>query len=217
MAICNLGAVMCCMMALLLPVSMLSAQNSPAGRAILTPNGMVTVNGDLVNNSSALLGSEAISTGPESAAHITSSGSDILMAADTNASFAHDSIQLTSGAVLITSRNGMSAQLKDMKFTPTSLSALTKYEAHLSGCDVTVSVREGSITLPDGRVLDKGQSFQGSTKPCERAIATAGKHIPYAVWGLVGAGGAGAAAGVALLNSGKANSGKAGAVSPSQP
>ncbi len=212
MAICNLRAVMCYMMALLLPVSMLSAQSSPAGRAILTPNGMVTINGDLVRNSSALLGSEAISTGQDSAAHITLSGSDIIIAADTTASFARDSMQLKSGAILITSRSGMSAQLDSTKFTPANLSALTKYEVRSVGCDVTVSVREGSVILPDGRVLGKGQSFQGATKPCAGAIATVGKHIPYAVWGLVALGGAGAAAGVALLSSG----GKT-AASPSRP
>ncbi len=212
MATCNPRAVMCYIMALLLPVSMLSAQNSPAGGAILTPHGMVTINGDLVKNSSALLGSEAISTGLESAAQITSSGSDVLIAADTLASYAHDSIQLKSGAILITSRSGMSAQLDKMKISPTNLSALTKFEVRSVGCDVTVSVREGSVTLPDGRVLDKGQSFQGATKPCGTAIAAVGKHIPYAAVGLLALGGAGAAAGVALLNSGGAA-----AVSPSRP
>lgn len=214
MVICSPRAVMCYVLALLLPVSMLSAQNSPAGGAILLSRGMVTINGDLVKNSSALLGSEEISTGMESAAQITSSGSDVLIAADTMASYAHDAIHLRSGAILITSRSGMSAQLDKMKFSPTNLSALTKYEVRSVGCDVTVSVREGRVSLPDGRVLDKGQSFQGTSVPCDKAIAAAavGKHIPYAALGLLALGGAGTAAGVALLNSGGAV-----AVSPSSP
>src|ERR1035438_7864947 len=66
----NPRAVLCCIIALLLPASTMPAQNAPAGGATLSPTGQVTINTTPAKNSSALLGNETIRTGLESAADI---------------------------------------------------------------------------------------------------------------------------------------------------
>jgi hypothetical protein len=219
MAIRNHHSVLCCIMALLLPATTLWAQDTSTGRAILSPTGIVSINGDLVNNSSALLGNETVSTGPESAAHITSPGTNTILAAGTVVGYSHDVIHLTSGSVLISTTSGMFAEVGKLKFGPAKPGALTKFEVQSAGCAVTVIARLGSVSLPDGRVLAQGESDL-SNNDCEVAKGTghpaaAAHHIPpYVYWGLAGAGAAGTVAGVALLNSG---SSKAAPVSPSRP
>jgi len=90
MTVRNQRPVLCCILAVLLPMSTASAQNTSAGGAVLTPNGMVTVNGALINNSSALQDNDTVTTGPESVGHITSPGSNTLLGAGSVAAYSHD-------------------------------------------------------------------------------------------------------------------------------
>jgi hypothetical protein len=191
------------MLALLMPVS-LSAQNTAAADgAVLSPTGMVTVDGELTTRSSALLGKETISTGPDSGAHITSTGTNTVLAADTVASFSRDSIQLKSGAVKITTSNGTFAEVDKMKFGPANPAVLTRFDVQKSGCEIIVIARSGSVSMPDGKILEQGHSYSHSDKACEGDTQVVqSHHIPAAVWILGGAAAAGTAAGVALLETG---------------
>ncbi len=193
----------------------LTKTKSASGRgAIITPSGQVTINGDLVNNSSVLLGDETVKTGPESAAHITSSGSDTLVAAGTVATYSRDSIELKSGTVVITTKNGMFAQVGTLKFAPANQGALTKFEVRKDGCEVTVIARSNKVSLPDGRLLDQDRRDSTTDGDC-CAAALVDVHHSYALWGLIGGGGAAAAAGAAVLTRG--SSAAATDVSPSHP
>ena len=163
----NPRAVLCCIMSLLLPASTLPAQNAPAGGAILSPSGLVTINNnDIGKNSSALLGNETIATGPQSAAHITSPGSDTLVAASTIATYERDSIELKSGLIVITTNNGTFARVGKLKFAAANQGTLTKFEVQKDGCDVTVTARSKSVALPDGQVLDEGRSARSTDRDC---------------------------------------------------
>jgi hypothetical protein len=223
MTIRNQHSVLCCILAFLLPVSTVSAQNAPAGGAILNPNGIVTVNGTLINNSSALQDNDTVSTGPESVVHITSPGSNTLLGADSVAAYSHDSISLTAGEVSIATSGGMSTQVHKLRFGPAKPEVLTKYEVRIDGCEVTVIARTGSVLLPDGGVLDQGNSRRSSDKDCEMAKQTPINRAPgaavsglspttgyWVIGGIAAAGGTAAA--VVLLTEGGRK-----AVSPSRP
>lgn len=203
-------ALLCCIVAFLGPVSHLLAQNAPAGdRGVVTPSGMVTINGELTTKTSTLLGDETISTGPDSVAHVTSVGSNTLLSAGTTVSFSRASIQLKSGAIKITTNTGTVAQVGEMKFAPANTGALTTFEVQKNGCETTAIARIGRLYLPDGKILGQGRSFTHFDEGCGAAIAQS-RHIPVAYWVIGGAAGAGA--GIALLNSGGATS-----VSPARP
>ena len=204
MSIWNPRALLCCMMALLTPVSTLSAQNAAtASGAVITPTGMVTIDGELTTKSSTLLGKETVSTGPDSGAHITAAGTNTVLAADTVASFSQDSIQLKSGAVKITTTSGTATEVGKMKFAPANPSILTKFDVQKSGCEIIVIARAGNVILPDGKVLEQGHSYSHTDDACQGATEVAqGHHIPLAIWVAGGAAAAGTAAGVALLESG---------------
>lgn len=215
MTISPLRSTFCYMLAILLPVSTLFAQTTPAGGAIVNTNGgIVAVNGNLVKDSSAVGDNDTISTGPESVAHITSAGSNTVLASDTVAAFSHDAIRLTTGAVSIATSGGMYTQVHKLKFAPVNQGTLTKYEVRVEGCSVTVTARTGAVALPSGKVLAQGDSDRSSDKECEklakidpRPPAAAISGLGPLAWGLIAGGGAaaGATAGyVALQSGGKA-------------
>ena len=204
MSIWKPRALLCCIKALLMPMSTLSAQNTTtAGGAVITPTGMVTVDGELTTKTSTLLGKETVSTGPDSGAHISAAGTNTVLAADTVASFSRDSIQLKSGAVKITTTSGTGADVGKMRFAPANPANLTKYDVQKSGCEIIVIARAGNVLLPDGKILEQGHSYSHTDDACEGATQVAqGHHIPAAIWIAAGAAAAGTAAGVALLESG---------------
>jgi len=187
-----------------------------AGGAILSPSGLVTINNDLARNSSALLGDETISTGPDSAAHITAPGSETLVAPSTVVIYSKSYIELKSGSIVITTNKGTFAQVNSLKFAPLNESALTKFEVQKDGCDVTVIARSNKVSLPDSQVLDQDRSSSYTDGDCCAAVLLDEHHVPWTLWGLVGAGGAGAAAAAAILTRGTAT-GTPTAVSPSRP
>ncbi len=169
MTACNPRAVLSCIMALLVSVSTLPAQNAPTGGATLSATGNVTINGEAVSDSSALLGNESISTGDTSAAQIISTGTNTLLSAKTVASYLRDSIRLKSGTILITSSNGMSAQVGKLKFSPVNQTALTKYEVQKVRCEVIVIARVNSVSLPDGQILEQGKTARRNDDDCVAA------------------------------------------------
>jgi hypothetical protein len=211
MTILNTRAVICYILSLLLvPMSTLSAQTTPAAGAMLSPTGMVTINGELIKNSSALLGSETVSTGPDSGASIAAPGSNISLASNTVADYLHGFIQLKSGAILITSKNGLPTQVDDdLKFAPADRVALTKYEVQIDRCQVTVIARSGSVSLPKDKILEQGRTAQYSRHDCAIAALPEGTRVPAWVW-LAGAAGAGTGIAIAV-------SGGSSPVSPSRP
>jgi hypothetical protein len=209
MMISPFRAALSCMLAILLPLSTLSAQNPPAG-AILSAKGIVTVNGAFVKDSSAVGDSDTISTGPESIAHITSPGSNTLLASESIAAYSHDSIRLTAGAVSIATNGGMYTQVHKLKFSPADQGALTKYEVRIAGCEVTVIARAGRVSLPDGQILAQGESHQSSDSDCVSSAKLppitgapigAVSGVGYVTIGTIAAIG-GSAVAVALLESG---------------
>jgi hypothetical protein len=179
---------------------------------------MVTLNGNLVSDSSALLENQSIKTGPDSAAQIISRGSNVLLASDSAASYAHDFFQLTDGAILVTSNTGMSVHVGKRTFAPAQNTVQTKYEVRVAKCEITVVARLGNVSMPDGHELAQGDSRRINRDDCA-ADATANNppetplHRPAALWWLLGLGAAGSVAGVAILSSGGGSS----PVSPSRP
>jgi hypothetical protein len=165
-------------------------------------------------NSSALLGDESITTGPDSVAHITASGSNTLLAANTVVTYSKGYIELKSGSIVITTNNGTFAQVNNLKFAPANQSILTKFEVQKDGCEVTVIARSNKVALPDSRLLDQDRSSNFTDGDCCVAVPLYDHHIPFAYWILGGAGAAGAAAAAAILTR-SATTGAA--VSPSRP
>jgi hypothetical protein len=212
MTICPLRSAFCCILAVLLPVSTLSAQNTPAGGAILSSNGIVAVNGVLIKDSSALADNDTVSTGPESVVHITSPGSNTLLASESIAAYSHDAIRLSSGAVSIATSNGMYTQVHKLKFAPANPGAFTKYEVRIDRCEVTTVARTGSVSLPDGKILAQGDNDRRIDKDCAAAVV-AHNGIPASPlaglspvgWTIIGGAAAGGLGTVLLLGSGGGN------------
>lgn len=206
-------AIFCYGLAVLVPGT-LWAQDSPAGGAVVSPSGTVSVNSSIVSGSSTLFGNEKISTGPKSAAELSAPGTHVVIAEQTSAEYSVDSIHLSSGTITIASSNGVYAQVGQQKIVPANRAILTKFRVQSAGCDVLVDAISQDLTLPDGKVLQEGKSARLLDKDCAAAVAPTtalgGHRIPAAIW-WVGAAAAGAA-GVALLNSGGSTP-----VSPSRP
>ena len=137
-----------------------SAWSSDTKPAILYPSGSTLVNGSAVVRSSALFPGDRVRTETNGIANITLPGSAVLVLSNSEVQFSGAAVNIVRGSMVISTTNGLSAGLGELKISPVERTA--KFEVTESGENVLIVAREGNLTILNGKrstVLSAGKSI----------------------------------------------------------
>jgi hypothetical protein len=119
--------------------------------AMLYTNGSAWLNGSEVPKSAAVFSGDMLQTRPDSTASIQSSGSNVMVLADSLVKFEGPAVELEHGAVRVTTSRGLAARAGDVTVKP---AANTWTEFQVTDVDgrVQIAANKGDVTVQD----DKG-------------------------------------------------------------
>src|SRR5437868_1591805 len=127
--------------------------------AVLYPTGTAMINGSDALRTSALFAGDRVQTGNNSVAHITASGSSVLVQANSVLKFGDNSIDVDHGAVVVATSQRMSARAGEWAIVPAQTRP-TKFAVTDAAGILVVAALEGTVTVSgkeDTKVLELGQ------------------------------------------------------------
>src|ERR1035438_3350422 len=137
--------VLCPLLAVLLGVSMLSAQT---GGAMLYANGNVKVNGQAAGDSTSIFSGDKVDVTESSSVSINRSGSSVVVSPNSSIQYDPASVEVIQGSARVSTSKGMSASAGQILVSPKD--TVAKFDV-LRTCDKVVVVsREGALTVKDG-------------------------------------------------------------------
>jgi hypothetical protein len=139
----------CCLLSVLFPAQVMLAGETAS--AMLYTNGSAWLNGSEVPKSAAVFSGDMLQTRPDSTASIQSSGSNVMVLADSLVKFEGPAVELEHGAVRVTTSRGLAARAGDVTVKP---AANTWTEFQVTDVDgrVQIAANKGDVTVQD----DKG-------------------------------------------------------------
>src|SRR6266478_926527 len=140
---------MCCLLAILFPAQVMQAGETAS--AMLYTNGAAWLNGSEVPKSAAVFSGDMLQTRPDSTASIQSSGSSVMVLADSLVKFEGLAVELEHGGLRVTTSRGLAARAGDVTVKP---AANTWTEFQVTDVDgrVQIAANKGDLTVQD----DKG-------------------------------------------------------------
>ncbi len=108
MSLTVLRAGLSIVLAMLLPGQLLAADSASA---MLYANGAAWVNGSTVPKSAAVFVGDLVQTRPDSTAHLSASGSSVMVLADSLVKFEGPAVEIEHGAVRVSTAQGPSSRL----------------------------------------------------------------------------------------------------------
>src|ERR1700686_5019516 len=144
-----LRSAVCCLLALVFPAQVMFAGETAAG--MLYTNGAAWLNGAEVPKSSAVYSGDMLQTRPDSSASIQSSGSSVMVLADSLVKFEGPAVELEHGAVRVTTSRGLAARAGDVTIKPAT-DSWTEFQVTDVDGTVQIAANKGDVTVQD----DKG-------------------------------------------------------------
>lgn len=138
----------CCLLAVIFPAQMMLAGETAA--AMLYANGAAWLNGSEVPKSAAVFSGDMLQTRADSTASIQSSGSNVMVMADSLVKFEGPAVELEHGSVRVTTSRGMSARAGDVTVTPAG-SAWTEFQVKDVDGRVQIAANKGDVTVQDNQ------------------------------------------------------------------
>jgi hypothetical protein len=142
-------SLLCCLLAFLFPAQFLLAGETPS--AMLYTTGEAWLNGSAVPKSAAVFSGDLLQTKPDSTASIQSSGSNVMVLADSLVKFEGADVELEHGAVRITTSRGMATRAGDVTIKPAG-DSWTEFQVKDVDGQVQIAANKGDLTVQD----DKG-------------------------------------------------------------
>jgi hypothetical protein len=139
----------CCLLAIVFPAQMMLAGETAS--AMLYTNGAAWVNGTEAPKSIAMFAGDLLQTRPDSTASIQSSGSNIMVLADSLVKFEGPAVELEHGSVRITTSRGLATVAGDVTIKPAA-DAWTEFQVTDVNGQVQIAANKGDVTVQD----DKG-------------------------------------------------------------
>lgn len=147
----------CCLLLILFPFSMLAADSTTA---MLYSNGSAWVNGARVPRAaSAIFSGDLVQTRAYSVANITAPGSSITVLSDSLVQFEGSSVKVEHGGVTVSTSRGIATNAGDVKVAPAS-NSWTEFDVTDVDGTVRIAARKGDLTISDGKesvTLAEGQ------------------------------------------------------------
>jgi hypothetical protein len=141
-----LQRILCCLVVVTVPTSLLAADPSPA---MLYPHGTAWLNGSSIERSSAVFVGDLVQTQNDSAANIHAAGSSVLILASSLVQFEGNAVELEHGGVAVATSKGMGARVGDVTVSP-SASVWTEFDVKDVDGTVRITARKGDLTISDG-------------------------------------------------------------------
>ena len=195
MALTELRAVVCFLLLVAFPAQMLAGETPSA---MLYTTGSAWVNGADVPKSIAMFSGDLLQTRTDSTASIQSSGSNVMVMADSLVKFEGPAVEIEHGGVRVTTSRGMAARAGEVTVKPASNSWTEFQVVDVDGQvqiaankgDVTVQDQQGTTTVSQGQQTTRDDTTDKEKKKKRRraaGAATAAKggimSSPWAVYG----------------------------------
>jgi hypothetical protein len=157
MRVSGLRHTACWMLIAVVPVSLWAADSSPA---MLYARGAAWINGGAVPRTSAVFPGDLVQTRSDSVASINSSGSNVVVLADSVVKFEGPAVALEHGSLRVATSKGLSTHTGDITVAPAS-NGWTEFEVkQVSEDSVQIVAQKGDVTVSDGSnssTLSQGQ------------------------------------------------------------
>jgi uncharacterized cupin superfamily protein len=125
--------------------AVLTAQTSGA---MLYATGNVTLNGAAVADSSSIFAGDRLVTADSSIVSVNRSGSSVVVSPNSTVQYQKSAVEVIQGTAHVNTINGMSAEVGQVTVTPKDQAA--KFDVVRNDNQVTVTSREGMVTIDDG-------------------------------------------------------------------
>ena len=180
MSVPGLRNLACWIMIAVVPVSLWAADSSPA---MLYARGAAWINGGAVPRTSAVFPGDLVQTRSDSVASINSSGSNVVVLADSVVRFEGPAVALEHGSLRVATSKGLSTHTGDVTVAPAS-TGWTEFEVkQVSEDSVQIVAQKGDVTVSDGSnssTLSQGQqtTVDNSAEKKKRKRRKGGGAIP---------------------------------------
>ena len=157
MSVSLLRAVACWILIAVVPLSLWAADSSPA---MLYAQGTAWINGSTVPRTSAVFPGDLVQTRADSIASINTSGSNVVVLADSLVKFEGPAVALEHGSLTVATSKGLSTRAGEITVVPAS-NGWTEFEVkQVSDGTVQIVAQKGDVKVSDGSsssTLSQGQ------------------------------------------------------------
>jgi len=149
MSLLRFRSAVCCMLSILFPVQAMLAGETAT--AMLYTNGAAWLNGSDVPKSAAVFSGDLLQTRADSTASIQTSGSNVMVLADSLIKFEGPAVEIEHGAVRVTTSRGLEAHAGEVIVKPAA-NTWTEFQVTDINGQVQIAANKGDVTVQD----DKG-------------------------------------------------------------
>jgi hypothetical protein len=180
MRVPGLRHIACWILIAVVPLSLWAADSSPA---MLYARGAAWINGGNVPRTSAVFPGDLVQTRSDSVASINSSGSNVVVLADSVVKFEGPAVALEHGSLRVATSKGLTTHTGDITVAPAS-NGWTEFEVkQVSEDSVQIVAQKGDVTVSDGSnssTLSQGQqtTVDNSAEKRKRKRRKGGGAIP---------------------------------------
>ena len=203
MSVSSLRNLACWAMVVVVPASLWAADSSPA---MLYAKGTAWINGSTVPRTSAVFPGDLVQTRSDSMASINTSGSSVVVLADSLVTFEGPMVGLEHGGLTVATSKALGTHAGDVEVVPVS-NGWTQFEVkRVSDDTVEVVAQKGDVKVNDGSTtstLAQGQrmTVDNAVEKKKKKRRKGGGAIPASSSGVLGSpfvtyGGAAAAGGL---------------------
>ncbi|MBI3645513.1 MAG: hypothetical protein HY233_06080 [Acidobacteriales bacterium] len=155
-----LRSVLSMVLALLLPGQLLAADSASA---MLYANGTAWVNGSSVPKSAAVFAGDMVQTRPDSTAHISASGSSVMVLSDSLVKFQGPAVEIEHGAVRVSTARGLETRAGEVTVKPAG-NSWTEFQVTDVDGQVQIAANKGDVTIQDQQGTTTLQQGQQTTR-----------------------------------------------------
>jgi hypothetical protein len=160
MSLTALRAGLSIVLAMLLPGQLLAADSASA---MLYANGTAWVNGNTVPKSAAVFAGDLVQTRPDSTAHLSASGSSVMVLADSLVKFEGPAVEIEHGAVRVSTAKGLAMRAGEVTVKPAG-SSWTEFQVTDVDGQVQIVATKGDLTIQDQQGTTTIQEGQQTTR-----------------------------------------------------
>ena len=160
MSVTALRAGLSIVLAMLLPGQLLAADSASA---MLYANGTAWVNGNTVPKSAAVFAGDLVQTRPDSTAHLSASGSSVMVLADSLVKFQGPAVEIEHGAVRVSTAQGLATRAGEVTVKPAG-SSWTEFQVTDVDGQVQIVATKGDLTIQDQQGTTTIQEGQQTTR-----------------------------------------------------
>ncbi len=160
MSLTVLRAGLSIVLAMLLPGQLLAADSASA---MLYANGAAWVNGSTVPKSAAVFVGDLVQTRPDSTAHLSTSGSSVMVLADSLVKFEGPAVEIEHGAVRVSTAQGLATRAGEVTVKPAG-SSWTEFQVTDVDGQVQIVATKGDLTIQDQQGTTTIQEGQQTTR-----------------------------------------------------